>query len=255
MNKKTIAVSLLALTFSAGHALAQDQDAQAVFAYATYFVCSPDGESRADEIINSSFKPHYDAAVEQGDIQSWSWMQHFVGGEWRRVLVIVTSDIDSMLDASGALGEIISDQTPEAGRAFSGICSSHEDYIWQTVDGVGTASVAADRGAAGLTVYLRCDINREERADEIVGKVFAPIYNKHIGENGLTAWNWLQHYLGGEWRRILTMGAADHKMLMRARTAILAEFDDRKVKRAAEEFNDICPSHQDYLWDILVQTP
>ena len=138
MNKKTIAVFLLAVTFFAGHALAQDQDGQAMFAYATYFVCSPDGESRADEIINSSFKPHYDASVEHGDIQSWSWMQHFVGGEWRR---------------------------------------------------------------------------------------------------------------------ILTMGAPDHKTLMRARTATLADFDDRKVERAAEEFNDICPSHQDYLWDILAQTP
>jgi hypothetical protein len=36
-------------------------------------------ESRADEIIKSSFEPHYDAAVEQGDIQSWSRLQHHVG--------------------------------------------------------------------------------------------------------------------------------------------------------------------------------
>lgn len=255
MNNKTTTVFLIAMTFLAGHSLAQEQGTQRMFAYATYFVCSPDGESRADEIINSSFKPHYDTAVEQGDIQSWSWMQHYVGGEWRRVLVIITEDIDSMLDASGALGEIISDQTPEAGRAFSGICSSHEDYIWQTVDGVGNASVTANRGAAGFSVYMKCDINREERADQLVAKVFAPIYNRHVSDDELTTWNWLQHHVGGEWRRILTMGAADHKTLMRAREAILAEFDDRKVKRAAEEFNEICPSHQDYLWDILVQTP
>ncbi|MCP4300746.1 MAG: hypothetical protein GY783_09195 [Gammaproteobacteria bacterium] len=255
MNKNTIAAVLLALTVLAGNSLAQEEGAQAMFAYATYFVCSPDGESRADEIISSSFKPHYDAAVEQGDIASWSWLQHFVGGNWRRVLLIIANDMDSLLDASGALGEIISDQTPEAGRAFSAICSSHDDYIWRTVDGVGSAAVTASRGAAGFTAYLECDMSREERADEIVGKVFAPIYDKHVGEGELTTWNWLQHHVGGNWRRILTMGAADHKTLMRTREAIFADFEDRRVKRAAEEFNGICGKHQDYLWDIQLQTP
>lgn len=255
MNKKSKAALLLSLAIIAGNSLAQEQGSQSMFAYATYFVCSPDGESRADEIINSSFKPHYDAAVEQGDIVSWTWMQHFIGGDWRRVLVIITRDMESLLDASGALGEIISDQTPEAGRAFSGICASHEDYIWQSVDGVGTAAISAERGAAGLSVYFECDINREERADELVGSVFAAIYDKHVGEGKLKTWNWLQHYIGGDYRRILTMGAADHKTLMRTREAILAEFDERRAKRALEEFNEICGKHRDYLWDILVQAP
>jgi len=255
MRKIIIAVFLLAPVFLAGNAFAQQEGAQPMFAYATYFVCSPDGESRADEIIGSSFKPHYDAAVEQGDIQSWSWMQHYIGGKWRRVLVIITTDMDSLLDASGALGEIISDQTPEAGRAFSGICSSHEDYIWQTVDSVKTAPVTTSRGEAGFSVYLECDLNGEERADELVASVFAPIYNKHVGDGELTTWNWLQHNVGGNYRRLLTMGAADHKALMRARAAILDEFDDRRVKRAGEEFNEVCHKHEDYLWDILQQTP
>jgi len=255
MYKRMIAISLFSLPLLAGNSIAQEQSPQTRYAYATYFVCSPDGESRADEIISSSFKPHYDAAVEQGDILSWTWMQHFVGGPWRRVLVIVSDNMDALLDASGALGEIISDRTPEAGRAFSGICSSHDDYIWQTVEGIGAAPITAERGAAGFSIYMQCDMNREERADELVGKVFAPIYNKHVGDGELTSWNWLQHYVGGEWRRILTMGAADHKTLMRTRAAIFAEFEDRRVKRAVDEMNEICGTHQDYLWDILVQTP
>ena len=102
---------------------------------------------------------------------------------------------------------------------------------------------------------MQCDMNREERADELVRKVFAPIYNKHVGDGELTSWNWLQHHVGGKWRRILTMGAADHKTLMRTRAAIFAEFDDRRVERAANELNEICDTHQDYLWDILRQTP
>ncbi len=255
MNKSIIVAFLLPLTFLAGSVLAQDQGSQSSYAYATYFVCSPDGESRADEIINSSFKPHYDAAVEHGDILSWTWMQHFVGGEWRRVLVIIAADIDSLLDASGALGEIISDQTPEAGRAFSGICSSHEDYIWQTVEGVGSAAVTVPRGAAGFTVYMKCDLNREEQADELFASVVGPVFDRHVGEGELTSWNWLKQHVGGKWRRILILGAADHKTLMATREAIHADFSERKVDRAVKQINEICGEHQDYMWDILVQTP
>ena len=51
------------------------------------------------------------------------------------------------------------------------------------------------------------------------------------------------------------MGAADHKTLMRARAAIIEEFGERRVERAFEEMNRICHTHQDYMWDILVQTP
>jgi hypothetical protein len=256
MNKIVIAAyftvfALLASSYS----IAQEQGATASYVYATYFACSPDGESRADEIVSSSFKPHYDAAVEQGDIQGWTWMQHYVGGNWRRVLVIIADDISSLLDASGALGEIISDQTPEAGRVFSSICSSHDDYIWETSPGIGTAAITEDRGAAGFSVYMRCNLNGEERADELVRNVFAPIYNKHVGDGELTSWNWLKHYVGGEWRRALIMGASDHKTLIKARDAIVADFQDRKVKRAAEEMNEICETHQDYMWDILVQMP
>ena len=127
MKKLIFAATLLAPMLWGGTAIAQEENAPVMYAYATYFICSPDGESRADEIIKSSFKPHYDAAVEHGDIASWSWLQHFVGGHWRRVLVILAPDMDSILDASGALGEIIE----EAGVVFSGAVKlnyAYEDF-------------------------------------------------------------------------------------------------------------------------------
>ena len=255
MNRLGSLAALVASLFLAIPALAQDEGAQTLYAYATYFVCSPDGESRADEIITSTFKPNYDAAVEHGDISSWSWMQHFVGGYWRRVLVITAREMDALLDASGALGEIIEDQTPEAGRAFSGICSSHEDYIWESVDGVSTGTTAGDRGDAGFTVYFECNLNGEDRADELMRDVIGPIYDKHIREGGLSTWNWLAHNVGGDYRRILTMTAADHKTLMKTRAAIIDEFDNRRTERALKEINDICYKHRDYMWDILIQSP
>lgn len=255
MNKWFIAACLLVLALMAGNSFAQDQGAKSNYIYATYFVCSPERESRADEIINTSFKPHYDAAVQQGDILGWSWLQHFVGGTWRRVLVIVAADINSLLDASGALGEIISDRTPEAGRSFSEICASHDDYIWQTAPELGTVAVTEKRGVAGFSVYMECDINGEERVDELVKDVIGPVYDRHVGAGQLTSWNWLKHHVGGKYRRLLIMSAADHKTLMKSRAAILSSLDDRKVERAVKELNKVCSTHQDYMWDILVQTP
>ena len=248
----TILITVLAVTHPA---IAQQPETGPFYAYATYFVCTPDGESRADEIIKTSFKPHYDAAVEHGDISSWSWLQHFVGGNWRRVLVITANNMESILDSSGAIGEIIEAQTPEAGRAFSAICSSHEDYIWQAVEGVSTGATAGNRGNAGFTVYFECNLNEEKRADELVGSTFAPIYNQHLTDGGLRSWNWLAQHVGGVYRRILTMTANDHKTLMNTRAAILDAMDDRRTTKALEEFQDICFRHNDYMWDILVQSP
>ena len=163
--------------------------------------------------------------------------------------------MSSLLDASGALGEIISDQSPEAGRAFSEICSSHEDYIWETDPDVGTASVTEERGAAGFSVYFGCDINGEDKVDDLVKDVIGPVYNRHVGDGKLTSWNWLKHNVGGEYRRLLIMSAADHKTVMRTREAILSDLDERKVQRAVTEFNKVCTTHRDYMWDILIQTP
>lgn len=255
MNKCFITACLLTLAMTTGTSIAQEEGAKRNYVYATYFVCSPGRESRADEIMNSTYKPHYDAAVEHGDILGWSWLQHYVGGTWRRVLVIIAGDMSSLLDASGALGEIISDQSPEAGRAFSDICASHDDYIWETDPGVGTAAVTQERGAAGFSVYMKCDINGEEKVDDLVRDVIGPVYNRHVGEGKLTSWNWLKHNVGGEYRRLLIMSAADHKTVMKTREAILADLQNRKAERAVTELNRICSSHQDYMWDILIQTP
>ena len=98
-------------------------------------------------------------------------------------------------------------------------------------------------------------MNEEDRADELVRDVFGPVYDRYVREGGLSTWNWLAHNVGGEYRRILTMTSSDHKTMMKTRAAILSEFDDRRLERAANEFNEICDEHQDYMWDILIQSP
>lgn len=253
--KTIVAISMVSVILIVSfEARAQDSNSNSIFAYATYFVCTTAGESRADEIISSSFKPHYDQAVEQGQILSWTWLQHYLGGDWRRVLVVVTNDMESALEMSGALGEIISDSTPEAGRAFSEICSSHQDYIWQSIPDIGGGPVTADRGDATFSTYLQCSLADEERADQLFKEVFSKIYDKHVADGELTSWNWFKVAVGGEWRRLLTMGALDHNSLMQARAAIQDDLKDRKLSRALREFKEICYASNDYMWDSLLET-
>lgn len=254
MNRNII-LFVLALLLVPSLAAAQDADDGHAYVYASYFICDPGGEARADEIIARNFKPHYDAAVEQGNIRSWSWLTHYVGGEWRRGLILTATNMDDLLDVSGALGEIIEETTPEAGRAFTEVCSQHVDYIWESTSAFRSGRLGDARGDAGFSTYYTCDASREERADELVVESFAPVYNKHLGADKLVSWVWLKHNVGGERRRLLALTGANHKALTRTRQAIIDDISERRMDRARREFLEICNSHEDYMWDIEIETP
>ena len=64
----------------------------------------------------------------------------------------------------------------------------------------------------------------------------------------------MEHVVGGHWRRILTMSAADNSSLLATRAEIIREmFEDNEA--AGQEFTDICGGHQDSMWGILFETP
>ncbi len=254
MHKKN-SWGLIALLFVLPTGVMAQTEPQLAFIYVTYFECDPAGEARADEIIARTYAPHYNAAVESGDIMGWSWLAHFVGGKWRRALVLNAADMDSIIDASGALGEIIEENTPEAGRAFSETCPVHEDYIWEAADGLSGAPDGSARGDVRFSMYMECDMSREESADELMREQLAPIYNRHVKEGELTGWAMLRHNVGGQWRRLLTMAADDHKTLMRVRATIIDEMSSGRAERALRQINEICSSHTDYMWDVQVQNP
>ncbi len=255
MNGKLLAGLIASITCFPVAVFAQDQGAQTGFAYVTYFECNQAAEARADEIVDRIYAPHYDSALEQGDIASWSWLAHYVGGKWRRALVLTATNMDDLLDSAGALGEIIAEATPEAGRAFSEACPKHADYIWETTPGIGGVVVGQERAEAGFSVYFDCDSSREDRADELMRDVLGPIYDQQIANGGLVTWAWLKHNVGGEFRRLLSATGSDHKSIMRARTAMVAQFNRGRTKRAFTQFNEICPSHEDYMWDIQIENP
>ena len=226
-----------------------------VFAYVTYFECDAALEFRADEIVERSYRPHYDAAVEAGEILSWSWLSHFMGGEWRRVLLLTTTDTEHLLASAGALGEAVMQSTPQSGRDFTEACSAHVDYIWESSPEVGGTPPGTERGPAGFSTYFACDINREDDADDLVRTTMGPILDRHVESGGLATWTWLKHNVGGQWRRLLSLTASDHATMLDTRASMQEELRTGRVARRYEQFNEICPTHEDYLWDIRIENP
>lgn len=242
-----LAMSLLALT-----AMAQDEESSR-FTYATYFHCDTSKEDAADALMERD-APIIDGLVEDGTILGWGWLSHHTGGSWRRIRYHVADSAEGAIAALTAMGDAVTEVHGEddaAGDAFSEACPRHDDYLWHVEAG----SVGEEqRGDVGFSVYHYCDINREERADEIVSEHIAPILDKMVEDGKLTTWGWASHVIGGRVRRLQTMTAADMGALLSARQeaidTIYAEDD-----KAGEEFSDICGEHVDYIWNIVHEKP
>ena len=241
-----LAVGLIALV-QAPLVAAQDEDSTS-YTYATYFYCSTATQEKADELIKKNTAPHYDAAVKDGTITGWGWLGHHTGGKWRRIQYHQSDSLAGLLQAQETVTARIDKAMNGQDDGFSTICSGHDDYIWQFQAG----SASETRGKAGLSTYHVCDLNREERADEIVDTVFAPVLNKAVADGKLSSWGWQSHVVGGKYRRLATMTANDHPGLLKAWGEVLNSIGDNP---AASEFSDICHSHTDYLWNILHETP
>lgn len=250
MNLKRILPLWLVVALCPTTALAQDEDNRP-FIYATYFNCNPSGEDRADKIVEDVWKRIYDKAVDDGDIISWGWLAHHTGGKWRRLNYYTAGDVEALLAAGDKLGDQVQKRKKESDE-FASICSSHDDYIWQSVTGSGGSQVSANRGKVGMSVYHVCDMTKESRADEIVKQVIGPVFDEHTGDGKLSSWGWSTHVVGGKYRRISTMTAPDWSTLFKMRSSIFAALDGNTL---ADQFSEICGSHSDYMWELKHEKP
>ena len=99
-----------------------------------------------------------------------------------------------------------------------------------------------------------CDFTEEDRASRIVDEVFADVYNKHVEEGTITGWGWLEHNIGGQYRRISVIAAPDLSSLLAARGAIFEDlFEENPI--ALDRFSQICDSHTDYIWEMQITKP
>jgi hypothetical protein len=258
MNKSFIFVAALVVGAISAACMAQEEEEEQEgpigYAYVTYNYCKVSGQERADEIVEEFEAPVYDALVEEGVISGWGWLSHHTGGRWRRAFYYQHETVNGLLDAQAAMGERFDamDLGDDADR--SDLCGAHDDYIWsveQTSDDPGAA-----RGDAGLSVYYVCNESKEDRADELFESTFAPLLDKAVADGKITSWSWLSHFIGGKYRRLQSMTGADHKAVLAARGDLLeALYGGDEPNAAAVEFNEICGSHSDYMWDTEFSTP
>ena len=248
---------LLYLVLAPATAMAQEEESEgpASYLYATYHYCSTNGQGRADEIYEQLDKPIMEQMIADGKISAFGWLAHHTGGKWRRVSYYSAPSLGALLDAQTAINDAAEAADPEGkmNDEFGKACPNHDDYIWASSN-VGTG--AAARGPAGFSVYFVCNENRESRADEIIAQNFAPIYDKAVADGKLTSWGWSEHWVGGKYRRLLTMTASDHKSLLNTRNELIeAAFSAEGMEEIGAEFTDICGSHSDYMWNIVHEMP
>lgn len=246
----TGAIGLQACLFLmlAGTAQAEDKPAEA-FTYATYHVCDITKQERADAIFEQLQKPIYDAAVADGTITNYGWLVHHTGGKWRRGMYFGASSVQGLLDAQEKIGNQIDAKNEKLSTEFGQICNSHDDYIWHRLAGnVGTVA----RGGAAFSVYSVCDVSREEQADALVTQVFTPIFDKMVADGKLKSWGYIEHVVGGDVRRTMTMSATDMKSLMATRAEVIDKVLDNPL---GDVFTDICGKHADYMWEIKFANP
>jgi hypothetical protein len=247
---KTGAVALQACLLMGATTVAQAQNqATETYIYGTYQVCDLAKQDRTDDIFAQLDKPILDAAVADKSINSYGFYTHHTGGRWRRLSFTTGPSVQALLDAQKKMGDQADATNKKLGQEYSAICNAHDDYIWRRV--AGTAGQVAPGGAAFSTYYV-CDETREEQADALVQQVFAPMYDKMVADGKLKSWGWLEHIVGGQYRRVATMSATDVKSLMVARGAVVEAFTDNA---AADAFTDICDSHTDYIWNVKYSSP
>jgi hypothetical protein len=68
----------------------------------------------------------------------------------------------------------------------------------------------------------------------------------------LSSWGFYAHRSGGRFRRLETFSGADHMTLLNMQAAILGEANENNAV-AMQEFNQICNSHVDYMWNNATQ--
>ena len=254
MSSRMIFVCALTALLLPAMTMAQEDEAESPpFAYGTYFECDANREWLADAIVEQLYKPIYDEAVSDGTLSAWGYLAHHTGGKWRRVLYQVAPTIEGVMAAVGTLGEKAEAANAQAVAEFGSICSSHDDYLWQSVVGSSGTDVGENRGAVGFSTYLHCNEATETDADEVVKTVFAPIYDAQVAAGNLVSWGYMQHWVGGEYRRLLTMTAVDLPMLIKGRDSAVNAMVE--MEEAAGDFFAACTSHSDYIWDIKQETP
>jgi len=120
------------------------------------------------------------------------------------------------------------------------------------------ACVAQEEEATVFTyaTYYSCGGGPLARVDEIIADD-ADRMNGFVEDGTILSWGWLAHHTGGQWQRVSYYQADSMDALLDAGDAIQGggDDDDAEDDAAADEddgpgFGQICPRHDDYIWQV-----
>ena len=83
-----------------------------------------------------------------------------------------------------------------------------------------------DAVAYAYSTYFICNSADLDLVDEIAKHVYAPVYDAAVEAGDLTAWGWIAHHTGGEWRRALYYIAPSMNALLDAGDSIGEKLDE-----------------------------
>ncbi len=98
-----------------------------------YYVCDVADQGRADEIFAEVYAPKLNELQSDGQIASWGWQSHVLGGRYRRLQTVTGADYVTVNAARFAAVQHVNQNHSELGREFAQICGEHTDYLWDIV--------------------------------------------------------------------------------------------------------------------------
>jgi len=117
----------------------------------------------------------------------------------------------------------------------------------------GSLAYGQDAPSYVFGTYYRCDVAKEARADAIFKETMAPLLEAQVKAGRLTGYGWNRHWLGGSWRRLEYITGTSLDAMVEARQQYVAAVE--KQQAASDEFDSICGSHDDYVWQVGEESP
>jgi hypothetical protein len=76
---------------------------------------------------------------------------------------------------------------------------------------------------------------------------------RQVSAGHTSAWGWNGHTTGGEWRRLLYTIGTDRDAMFDSRDQMIEELQQNHAD-AMEELGNICPAHDYYVWNVVVNS-
>ena len=95
--------------------------------------------------------------------------------------------------------------------------------------------------------YFYCDGGPNKVVDDLVAKD-AERMDGFVKDGTISAWGWLAHHTGGQWQRAFYVQAGSLDALLDSFDAM--QDDSEEAQADNEAFGRICPTHEDYIWQV-----